>query len=79
MFKNSVFSSDVDTKQWLKSAGIRAIRTMAQTAVPMIPVGISIVEVDWKVVLGVCLCAGVLSLITSAAGIPEVGGGNNNA
>ena len=72
MFKNCVFKPDVDTVKWLKAAGVRAVRTMAQTAVPMIPVGVSIVAVDWKVVLGVCLCAGVLSLITSVGGIPEV-------
>ena len=72
MFKNSVFKASVDTKQWLKAAGIRAIKTMAQTATPMIPIGASIAAVDWKVVLGVCLCAGVLSLITSVGGIPEV-------
>ena len=72
MFKNSVFKTSIDTKRWFKAAAIRAVRTMAQTAIPMIPVGVSIVAVDWKVVLGVCLCAGVLSLITSVGGIPEV-------
>ena len=72
MFNNCVFKPSVDTVKWLKAAGIRAVKTMAQTAIPMIPVGVSIVAVDWKVVLGVCLCAGVLSLITSVGGIPEV-------
>lgn len=61
------------SKKFIKAASIRAVRTVAQTAIPMIPVGVSIVEVDWKVVLGVCLCSGVLSLLTSiSVGIPEV-------
>ena len=72
MLKNCVFKPSVNTVKWLKAAGIRAVKTMAQTAIPMIPVGASIVAVDWKVVLGVCLCAGVLSLITSVGGVPEV-------
>ena len=70
--KNNVFNPNVNTVKWIKAASVRAIKTMAETAIPMIPVGASITEVDWKVVLGVCLCSGVLSLIISVAGIPEV-------
>ena len=59
-------------KKWLKCAGIRAIKTVAQTMVAMIPVGISIEQVSWLTVIGTSLLAGILSLLTSIAGIPEV-------
>lgn len=59
-------------KIWLKAAGVRAIKTMAQTAVAMIPVGVSISEVGWLGVAGTAALAGVLSLLTSVAGLPEV-------
>lgn len=59
-------------KKWLKCAGIRAIKTVAQTMVAMIPVGISIEQVSWLTVIGTSLLAGILSLLTSVAGIPEV-------
>ena len=59
-------------KLWIKCAGIRAIKTMAQTAVALIPAGVMITEVDWKVVLGTSVLAGVCSVLTSVAGLPEV-------
>lgn len=59
-------------KKWLKCAGIRAIKTVAQTMVAMIPVGISIEQVSWLTVIGTSLLAGILSLLTSIAGLPEV-------
>lgn len=59
-------------KKWFKYAGIRAIKTVAQTMVAMIPVGISINEVSWLTVIGTSLLAGILSLLTSIAGLPEV-------
>lgn len=59
-------------KKWFKCAGIRAIKTVAQTMVAMIPVGISIDEVSWLSVIGTSLLAGILSLLTSVAGIPEL-------
>ena len=59
-------------KKWFKCAGIRAIKTIAQTMIAMIPVGISIDEVSWLSVIGTSLLAGILSLLTSVAGIPEV-------
>ena len=59
-------------KEWIKCAGIRAIKTVAQTMVAMIPVGISIEQVSWLTVIGTSLLAGILSLLTSVAGIPEV-------
>lgn len=59
-------------KAWWKAAGVRAIKTVAQTAVSMIPVAVSIVEVNWAMVLGTAALAGVTSLLTSLAGLPEV-------
>lgn len=67
------------TKEFFKAAGIRAIKTMAQTALAMIPVATTINQVDWLTVLGTCATAGVLSILTSiATGLPEVEGGNEN-
>ncbi|MDD7208983.1 MAG: holin [Lachnospiraceae bacterium] len=59
------------TKIWLKCAGIRAVKTMAQTAVALIPVAVSVTEVDWLVVIGTAALSGVVSLLTSVAGLPE--------
>lgn len=61
-----------DWKQWLYYAGIRAIKTFAQTFVSMIGVGAAFSEVDWKRALSVAGVALILSLLTSLAGIPEV-------
>ena len=58
-------------KSWLKAAGIRAIKTVAQTAVATIGTSAVIAEVDWIMVGSASLLAGVLSLLTSLAGIPE--------
>ena len=57
---------------WLKAAGIRAIKTVAQTAVAMMPAAVSITAVDWVTVAGTALLAGVMSMLTSLAGLPEV-------
>ena len=61
-----------DWKKWFKLAGIRAIKTVAQTAVGMITVGAAISEINWVYVASVSAVAGVASLLTSLAGIPEV-------
>lgn len=74
MFKNSVLKVSVDTKKWLKAAGIRAVKTMAQTAVAVIGTGAVLSAVDWKMVLSASIVAGVVSILTSVAGIPEVEG-----
>lgn len=63
------------TKQWFKAAGIRAVKTMAQTAVATIGTTALITEVNWIVVLSASALAGVLSLLTSLAGLPEVDNG----
>lgn len=59
-------------KTWLKAAGIRAIKTIAQTAAAMVGVGTVMADIDWLVVGSAALLAGVLSLLTSVAGLPEV-------
>ena len=60
------------TKQWWKAAGIRAIKTVAQSAVGMIAVGAAISEIDWIYVVSVAVVAGIVSMLTSIAGLPEV-------
>lgn len=60
------------SKQWWKAAGIRAVKTICQTAVAMIPVGVMITEVSWPVVVGTAALSGVVSMLTSVAGLPEV-------
>lgn len=59
-------------KEWFKAAGIRAIKTIAQTAVSLITVGAAMTEIDWVTVGSVSLVAGILSILTSVAGLPEV-------
>lgn len=59
-------------KQWLKAAGIRAIKTVAQTAVATIGTAAALGEVDWKMIISASILAGVVSLLTSVAGLPEV-------
>lgn len=72
MFKNCVFNVSVDTKKWLKKAGVRAVKTMAQTFVATIGAASILSEVDWVVVLSATVLSGILSVATSVAGIPEV-------
>ena len=63
----------MDWKEFFKAAGIRAIRTIAQTALAMIPVGVMINEVNWLAVAGTAALAGVCSILTSlVTGLPEV-------
>ena len=58
--------------KWFKAAGVRAIKTVAQTAVATIGTSAILSEVDWKVVVSASVLSGILSLLTSVAGIPEV-------
>ena len=60
------------SKAWWKAAGIRAIKTVAQTAVATIGTSAVISEVNWIAVLSASILAGILSLLTSVAGLPEV-------
>ena len=59
-------------KTWIKAAGIRAIRTFAQTAASLITVGALMSEVSWGVVFSAAAVAGIYSLLTSVAGLPEL-------
>lgn len=59
-------------KNWLRAAGIRAIKTIAQTAIATIGTSAMLSEVNWAVVGSAALLAGILSLLTSVAGLPEV-------
>ena len=59
-------------KIWWKAAGIRALKTMAQTAAATIGTSAVISSVDWRMVISSAVLAGVLSLLTSVAGLPEV-------
>ena len=60
------------TKKWFKAAGIRALKTFAQTAVATVGTSVIISEVNWIVVASASLLAAILSLLTSVAGLPEV-------
>lgn len=63
---------NVFTKEWFKAAAIRAIKTVAQTAVATIGTAVVMSEVNWVMVASASVLAGVLSLLTSVAGLPEV-------
>ena len=62
------------TKQWFKAAGIRSLKTVCQTAVATIGTSAVISSVDWKVVISASVLAGLLSILNSCAGLPEVKG-----
>lgn len=66
------------TKTWFKAAGIRAIKTLAQTAAALIGVGATLGSVDWITVVSASVTAAILSLLTSVAGLPEVKGNDEN-
>lgn len=65
--KNNVF-----TKEWFIAAGIRALRTCAQTAIATIGTAVVMSEVNWLAVLSASVLAGILSILMSIAGLPEV-------
>ena len=60
------------TKKWLRAAGIRAVKTVAQTAAATIGTAVAMGDVNWPLVCSASVLAGVLSLLTSVAGLPEV-------
>ena len=68
MFKNCVFKNSVDTRKWMVNASIRAVKTMAQTAVAVMGTSTVLSAIDWRMVLS---SAGIVSLLTSVAGLPE--------
>ena len=61
-----------DWKKWLKAAGIRAVKTVCQTAIATIGTAAVLAEVNWAMVASASLLAGILSLLTSLAGLPEL-------
>ena len=71
MFKNCVFKMDVDTVEWAKAAAIRAVKTVAQTAIAMIGTAAVMGAVDWRMVGSAAVLSGLVSLLTSIVGIPE--------
>ncbi len=62
-------------KAWLKAAGVRSVKTVAQTAIATIGTAAALGQVDWMFVLSASVLAGLLSLLTSVAGLPEVDNG----
>lgn len=60
------------SRAWFKAAGVRAVKTIAQTAVATIGTSAVLSSVDWKMVISASILAGILSLLTSVAGLPEV-------
>ena len=64
--------NNLTNSKWWVAAGIRAIKTVAQTAIATIGTAAIMSQVDWKIVASASLLAGVLSLLTSLAGLPEV-------
>ena len=61
-----------NTKKWFKAAGIRAVKTIAQSAIATIGTSAAFCDINWLAVGSTALLAGVLSLLTSIAGLPEV-------
>lgn len=72
MFKNCVLKANVNTREWAKAAGVRAVKTMAQTFVATVGTAAVLSAVDWKVVVSASILSGILSVANSVAGIPEV-------
>lgn len=72
MFKNCVLKENVDTKKWVKASVVRAVKTMAQTAVATIGTSAVMGDVNWLMVASASALSGIISILTSVAGIPEV-------
>ena len=72
MLKNCVFKTSVDNKKWIKASAVRAVKTMAQTAVATIGTSAVMGDVNWLMVASASALSGIISILTSVAGIPEV-------
>ena len=70
--KNSNIGKRILTSAWVKAAAIRALKTVAQTAAATIGTSAILSDVDWRVCLSAAVLVGILSLLTSVAGLPEV-------
>lgn len=71
MLKNCVFKDSVNTRKWMVNAGIRAVKTMAQTAVAVMGTSTVLSAIDWRMVLSSAIVAGIVSILTSVVGLPE--------
>lgn len=71
MLKNCVFKDSVNTRKWMVNAGIRAVKTMAQTAVAVMGTSTVLSAIDWRMVWSSAIVAGIVSILTSVAGLPE--------
>lgn len=71
MFKNCIFKDSVNTRKWMVNAGIRAVKTMAQTAVAVMGTSTVLSAIDWRMVLSSAIVAAIVSILTSVAGLPE--------
>ncbi len=71
MLKNCVFKDSVNTRKWMVNAGIRAVKTMAQTAVAVMGTSTVLSAIDWRMGLSSAIVAGIVSILTSVAGLPE--------
>lgn len=60
------------SKKWLKAAGVRAVKTIAQTAVATIGTAMVLTDVNWTMIASASILAGIISMLTSIAGLPEV-------
>lgn len=67
------------TKSWIKAAAVRAVKTVSQAAVANIGTATVLGEVNWLMILSASALAGILSLLTSVAGLPEVDSGDSDA
>lgn len=72
MLKNCVFKDSVNTRKWMVNAGIRAVKTMAQTAVAVMGTSTVLSAIDWRMVLSSAIVAGIVSILTSVAGLPKL-------
>ena len=73
MFKNCVFKVSVDTQEWLKATATRTVRSMAFTALSIIPTtGATLGSVNWPVVASSAIVSGIITVLTCIAGVPEV-------
>lgn len=72
MLKNCVFKTSVGTKKWIKASAVRAVKTMAQTAIATIGTSAVLGDVNWIMVASASILSGIISILTSVAGIPEV-------
>lgn len=72
LFLEGINMDKIFTKEWFKAAGIRAIKTTAQTAIASIGTAVVLSDVNWVAVVSASILAGILSILTSLAGLPEV-------